>query len=194
MRRRGLVRIVRASNEQRRYDQADNRFQLYLRPNGRGSAVVRDECNEEEQIVAAPAQTFAPGTSVLVGSNAGQRSAGAAILSPPPPGRSGGGAFAQEYPTPGELDAVAAPEANPAVLAAGVSGQVVIVTGYGFRESPLDIFEAVVWNATARRWDLDPEVTVTGVTWTSSAQVEITFAATAAAAGRLVNLSVRRAG
>lgn len=71
---------------------ADNRWVRYVAPLGPRVALVKNEGNDQVyQVGNATGKTFAPGTVVLVGSNAGQSNE--VLLSGPPPGLTGGAAF-----------------------------------------------------------------------------------------------------
>lgn len=184
---------LRRGLDRRRVSEADINYRVYVRPNGhRGLHVVRLQCNEEEMVVSGPKKTFAPGSIVPTGSHTGNP--GEFILTDPPPGRRGGSVFSANFPTPTAFDAYGITSANPSTLLPGTTGQVVTLTGYGFRESPGDNFDAVVYNETTKEWEADPYVTVTGSTWTSATEVDITLDVTASAPDEYpVNIRMRRA-
>lgn len=173
---------------------ADNGWGIYMYPFGaRGLHAIRNECNEEVKIVSGPKATFAPGTIVATGSHMGNRAEGEYILSPPPPGRRGGASFAQVFPVPGTFDAVGITSGSPSELTSGVSNQAVTLTGYGFRETPLDSFEAVVWNETTRTYATDSLITIHTVAWVSATSVTCLINVSASAGdGYLVNVRVMR--
>lgn len=173
---------------------ADNNWGIYLYPFGaRGLHAVRNECNEEVKIVAGPKATFAPGTIVAVGSHMGNRAEGEYILSSPPPGRRGGATFGQVFPVPGTFDAVGITSASPATLDAGVSNQAVTLTGYGFRQTPLDDIEAVVWSEASAAYIADSLVTIHTLAWVSATSVTCLIDVSASAPdGYLVNVRVQR--
>lgn len=197
MRRRSTLKAIAGAMDRRRVREADINLRVYLCPNGPGEAKVRDLCNNEVKYVTAPSATFAPGSIVLTGaaSSVGYAGAGAgeSILSPPPPGRRGGSRFVQNFPTPGIFDVVGIISASPTTVEVGQDDQAVTLNGYGFRQTPLDTFDAVVWDEDAYDWAADPFVTIHDPSWTSATEVGIQVDVTSAAPpGYLINVRVRR--
>lgn len=175
-----LFRELRRGLERRRRSEADIAFDLYVRPHGSdGLHVVRRECNESEIIVGSSLSglTFPPGAVVPVGSHTG--TPGEFIIGAPPPGRRGSSRFAQDFPTPGDLEAVGITAATPGTVPAGASGEAVTLSGFGFRST--DTFEAVALDPLTGAWGLDPLVTVATVSVpdTETASVTLTVSASA---------------
>lgn len=132
--------------------------------------VVRLLCNEEEIIVSGPKRTFAPGSIVPTGSHTGFP--GEFILSEPPPGRRGHSLFSLDFPAGTSMDTYGISSADPGVLAAG-DDQPVTLLGWGFRESPVDLFDAVIYDEATKSWIADPYVTIHDVVWVSETEVEV---------------------
>jgi len=199
VRRRNPIKVIAGAMDKRRVREADINLRVYLCPNGPGEAKVRDLCNDEVKYVSAPSATFAPGSIVMTGaaSSIGYAGAGAgeSIISPPPPGRRGGARFNQVFPTAGIFDLVGITAASPASLTAGTSDNAVTLTGYGFKQSPVDTFDAVTWSEATADWASDALITVHDVSWVSATSVSCQIDVSASApAGYLINLRVRRSG
>lgn len=177
------------SLDTRRDAESDVQPRIYLRPVGRsGFHVVRRECNEEEVIVSG-SRTFAPGTQVQTGRFSGRP--GEAIITEPPPGRRGASAF-PITPVRREIDALGITSALPSTVPAG-STTTVRLSGFGFRESPIDAFRAVRFNPTLAEWASDPLAVVDSTTWISSTEVDIELTVDASAAdGYFISIEVER--
>ena len=190
MSRRGMVPTIRRTLRDQRDAWADNKFREYVQPWGaRGLHVVRNQCNAEEKIVSGPARTFAPGSVVPTGSNAGRP--GEFILMEPPPGRRGGAAFGTLFPQPGDFDALAIISADPSTVAAGATDTVVTLTGTGFTAT--DTVRAVVWDETTAAYIVDPLVTVDSFTYTSATEATVEVdVSSSAPVGYPINVEIRR--
>lgn len=187
--RRTFTRQLSRSLDDRRDTESDVQPRVYLRPIGRtGFHVVRRECNEEE-IVVAGSRTFAPGTQVQTGRFSGRP--GEAIITEPPPGRRGASAFPSTV-VRREIDAFGIVSASPAVVDSG-STTVVRLTGFGFRESPVDAFRAVRLSPTLAEWLDDPLAVVDSAVWISATEVDIELTVAASAPeGYLISIEVER--
>lgn len=187
--RRTVAGVVRRSLDRRRDAESDVQPRTYLRPVGRtGLHVVRLECNEEE-IVVSGARAFKPGTTVQTGRYSGRP--GEVILTEPPPGRRGASAFPRDV-VRREIDAFGIVSADPDELEAGATTAVTL-TGFGFRQSPVDTFRAVVFDLSAAAWIADPLVTVDSAVWTDAETVEVSLTVDASAPeGYQVALEVER--
>lgn len=197
MRRRTPLKAIAGAMDRRRVREADINLRVYMCPNGPGEAKVRDLCNDEVKYVSAPGATFAPGSIVMTGaaSSVGYAGAGAgeSIISPPPPGRRGGARFIQVYPIAGIFDVVGITGASPSSLDQGTSNNAVTLSGFGFRQTPVDTVDAVVWSESSGDWIADSLITVHDVTWSSSTQLSIQIDVSASAPpGYPINLRVQR--
>ena len=170
-------RDTRTALDRRREREADITFDmLYVQPLGqRGLHLVHPIHGDDgETIIVGTAMgemTFKPGSVVIVGSNSGK--AGKVILGLPPPGRRGASQWGVFSPADGEVDAVGIISADPATVTAGESDVVVTLTGYGFRETPVDTFTAVVYDEDTRTWTADPLVTIHDATFATTTEVTI---------------------
>src|SRR6185436_1408778 len=170
MRDRLARRVITENLDARRIREADVTDRRYVFPHGdRGLHDVELECNGAVVTVSGPGRTFAPGSQVRGGSHTGFP--GWAIFVDAPPGKRGGSEFALEFPQPGVVDAIAVVSADPFEVAPGT--QVVRLTGYGFLEDPVDIFEAVLGVDDDGERELDPEVTIGEATWISDTEVDV---------------------
>ena len=188
-----LFRELRRGLDRRRSHEADIRYGVYVRPEGRdGLHVVRRECNPEEFVVGSSlsGQTFRPGSLPPLGSNSGHP--GQFIIGAPPPGRRGASGFAVDFPTPGDLGAVGITAASPQTVEAGASAEPVTLSGFGFRSG--DSFEAVRLDPSTGEWSTDPLVTVATVAVpdTETASVTLTVGVSAPV-GRRLSFRVRAA-
>lgn len=137
----------------------DIHLALYARPRGVGLHVVTLAGSRVEVIVGSVAGniTFAPGDKVLIGSLSGRRNP--SILGFPPAGSRGGGGFAlAEYADDGTRPIILA--AHPIEIPSGVTDFRVLLVGRGFNASPVDYFEAILWDETESAVIADPLVTV----------------------------------
>lgn len=105
------LEILRGALDRRAVAQADIHWGVYQRPLGTtGLHVITHRCNGEETVVGSSLNgaTFAPGSTVPVGSYSGRP--GQFIIGSPPPGQGGASFSPQLYPVP---LAVAAPGVAP---------------------------------------------------------------------------------
>lgn len=199
VRSRSLRRQIRESQDRRREAEADITIQPYQYPHGdRGLHVVELDCNDQPIVVSGPGKTWPPGAQVMVGSHSGELDR--AIIGPEPVGRRGGASFALEFPQPATVESFGVESASPFLVPVGT--QIVTLTGRGFSEDPVDIFEAVVFVevGSGGGWQLDPYVSIGAATWISATEVEVPVTVlvgaeppTPDAPARLINVRPRRA-
>lgn len=154
----------------------------YVRPVGRLMHRVRiPGCGEPRYAdipSAAGEASFPPGSMVSIGT----LRSGSVVLGRPPGGLLGVSGFALDQLIGGAFDDIGVTavtgEINP-----GESDVELTILGYGFRESPLDVFEAAIYDGeeysdTFNTYSSDPYVTLHDPTWVS--QYEVTILADAA--------------
>jgi len=181
--------------ERLRSEQADVRPAIYVKPDGdQGIHVIRYPCSTTEVKVgsALRGETFRPGSSVLLGSHAGE--ARLSILAAPPPGQRGSSAF----PFVSTLKRAQRPTLLgmvPSILAPGFSSSVTFI-GSDFLDDPVDVLTAVVYDEALEEWVADPFVTVTNpISWTDSETVSATVSVSQSApAGRPLWFDASRGG
>jgi hypothetical protein len=111
-----LSTLGRALNTRQTWEaDIETRFSVVRPHDSRGLTVVRSQCNEQELIVSnRTGLTFAPGASVMVGSNTGRP--GKSIIAGAPPGRMGASGFAPEVVSRTYGSAPVAPSSCPAAI------------------------------------------------------------------------------
>lgn len=166
------VRYLKEVLARREAEKADLRTFRAVRPRGRGRYVVKacHRDNDFELILPQnnPGQTYEPGEIVLVGAVRGGRNR--EILGPPPSGAAGAAAFPPSE-VDKDFDFVRIQSASPETLESGSTGNQVFLIGRGFKESPLDTFEAVALDE-AEEVISDPYVTITAVAWVADPEAE----------------------
>lgn len=187
---------AREQLDRRRFRESDIRPAVIKRPGpGYGSWVVHDTHTQDERIVSAGSITAShrPGAIVTVGSEEAGRGS-QVILSSAPQRQRGTAEFSFPPLTGAEKDALGVVSADPETLAAGVVESVVTLTGYGFREDPLDTFRAVrPFNATTKTYDTDPLITLGDPVWVSVTEVTIPVSVDSTApAGYEIRFEVER--
>lgn len=167
--------------ERLRSEEADIREGIYVRPDGaEGLHVVRFHCSTQEVVVSSALRgaTFRPGSSVPLGSHAGDSQL--SILSAPPPGQRGASGFAQPHGF-SVSDRPLLISMSPEELAPD-SSQTVAFVGANFSQTPVDVLTAVVYDETLLEWVADPFVTVTNpVTWVDAENITATVTVAAGA-------------
>lgn len=162
----------------------------YVGPNGEGRHFVQSP-NDPSAVVEIPSNGgldgFRPGQGVLVAMSV----SGWTIIGNPVSGE-----LSKDTSTPlvatGIVDLYGISTAAPSELEPGDSDPVTL-TGFGFNETPVDTFTAVIWNSTSQSYDVDPEVTLSGVTWVSATEVTLTVTVSSSASpGRWINIQVER--
>lgn len=172
--RKPRLGVAREQLDRRRTKEADV-VPLYI--TGPGPSLGLWEAHgphgESAEIVASALgrQSFRPGAVVMAASFSGQ--GGKVVFSHAPPGQMGTAEFAFPPLIGARMDAVGLVRADPSILTAGGAAQSVVFTGFGLNQNPLDLFRAVLYNATTRVWDTDSLITLGAVTWVSSTQVTI---------------------
>lgn len=149
----------------------------YVRPVGRLMHRVRiPGCGEPQYAdipSAAGEASFSPGSMVSIGT----LRSGSVVLGRPPGGLLGVSGFSVDQLLDGAFDDVGITsiegEVNP-----GESDVELTVSGFGFSEAPLDVFDAVLYDGdeesgTFGTYSADPYVTLHDPTWVSQYEVTI---------------------
>lgn len=148
--------------DQQRQSFADLRSATVIRPLGRGVYLVQLPSGEKvTAIVAAGHITYAPNTTVTVGTYAGDRSR--VILGLPPSTGMGSAVFGSGEVSASDVALVKALTADPLTVVPGLTDQVVYMIGIGFVESPVTTFRAVV--SVDGVWETDPLVDIHTESW-----------------------------
>lgn len=148
--------------DQQRQSFADLRSATVVRPIGRGVYLVQLPSGEQvTAIVAAGNITYAPNTTVTVGTYAGDRSR--VILGLPPSTGMGSAVFGGGESASSDVTLVKAIAVDPLTVIPGVTDQVVYMIGIGFVETPVTTFRAVV--SVAGVWEVDPLVDIHTESW-----------------------------
>lgn len=162
----------RGQLEWRRQREADNRWVHMVQPLGLHSSIVRPQGSTGTKRVANlfPNITTKPGTLVPVLSHTGE--------SPE--------LLLGHAPLEGASDHARAPvlvqaglsmiKVVPNFVLAGVATPVRL-TGTGFSQVPLDVFDTVVWGGTTLQWVTDPDTNLAGVVFVDSETVDCTITA-----------------
>lgn len=149
----------------------------YVKPHGPLYHEVKlPGCDGETALIpsAAGAVAFAPGQIVSVAVSR----QGAVILGRPPGGLLGASGFAVDDVDGGAFDELTIRSVSPATITAGVTDQLLTVSGLGFRETPVDVLFAAYFDddeasSTFGQYLPDPYVTLHDLTWVSRNQVTI---------------------
>lgn len=163
----------------------------YVGPDGEDRHLV-ESLKDPGTTISIPSnggvQGFAPGQGVLVGHGR----AGWTIIGNPLSGEMSKQSSATVSQS-GTVDLFGIDSASPNFLQPGDSAVDVTLSGFGFNESPVDVFTPVIWNSTTLQWDLDSDVTLGSVTWVSANEVSIPVTvASSASPNRFINLRMER--
>lgn len=166
-----LQRLQLRGLDRRRFDEADIRYAVYVRPAGRGMHIVRNRCNDQEQLVGsvAGARSFKPGVEVPLGSHTS--TPGEVILGLPPTERVGVAEFATPQVQPRTVGAPRITSASPSTIEAGTTDQLTTLTGVLFYAGA--IVRAVIYDEVAKVSIPDPDVTVDTYVYISSTSATV---------------------
>ena len=171
---------------------ADIDFFKYACPEGeKYHRITLPNCDEQLLVTSTSGRTtYAPGSGVVVASHQGGRQK--VIVGSPPPGKVG----ATNLPvlaTASEVDAVGIILADPFNITSGLTTPVTL-TGFGFLETPLDIFDAVKYDEDEMDYVVDSLVNLHTPVWVSATSIQIQVQVVAGAPeGWPINVRVERA-
>ena len=178
----------RGQLEWRRRREADSRWVLMVQPLGLHSSIVRPQGSTGTKRVANlfAGITTKPGTMVPVLSHTGESPE--LLLGHAPQEGASDHARAPVFVQSGLSIIKAVPTTvNPGVATA------VRLTGNGFSEDPLDVFDTVVWAGTTMEWVTDPDTSLTSVVWVDGETVDCTVTANSdVKPGYKINVQVLR--
>lgn len=179
----------RGQLEWRRRREADARYVHMVQPLGLHESIVRPQGSTGTKRVTNLFAniTIKPGTLVPVVSHTGERPE--LLLGRAPLEGASAHARAPVFVQSG-LSIV---KAVPNTVLPGVP-TAVRLTGTGFSEDPLDIFDTVVWGGRLVGWLPDPDATLTTVVWVDAENVDCTVTAGSdVKANYKINVQVLRA-
>lgn len=164
----------------------------YVRPLGRGEHLVEHPTDPTTTLRLPSAQgleTYTAGQRVLVAVT----QSGPSIIGNPSGGERG--LANRDFTTrSAELDALGINAANPDELQPGDSAVAVELSGFGFKQSPLDLLTPVKYNESTLQWETDPLITLGASTWNSATQLTVPFSvASSTPTGYLISVQIERA-
>lgn len=164
--RKTSLRSLRGQLDERARRERDILSEYVIRPVHNGLWLVHGAFSTQPRVVASGrgGRSFRPGCAVLTGMQ-GTANERRSIISDPPPGFLGTASFTFPSALGVARDTYGIVRADPSTLEAGVVAEVVTLYGFGFRETPVDTFRAVVFNTITGAWDSDPLVTIGAATW-----------------------------
>ena len=192
-RKEGL-NTLRGQLDERARRERDILAEIVVGPVDNGFWEVHGPYSEETRIVAPGQgrQSYRPGEVVLTGMMGTQNDA-RSIISHAPAGRQGAAEWSFPVSKGAARDTYGIVRADPDELEAGTVAEVVTLYGFGFLESPVDTFEAVVYDADAAAWVTDPLVTIGAATWVKFTEVQVPITVSfSAPAGYAISIEVTR--